>query len=161
MFPERVDEIEVAVGSTNPVKIKATQNVFKRFYKKVAILPFEVSRGVRPQPLGFEEVIKGAVEGARMALQEGNKASFGVGIEAGLVPLPFSSARQGDQHFAAIADRNGVLTIGGGPVFECPPGVTEQILTGGVELGAVMERLSGVAGLGRKHGVVGYLSKTS
>ena len=158
MFPENTAKVRVAVGSMNPVKIRAARNVFRRFYREVEILPFDAQRGVRLQPLGFEETVKGAMEVARMALRQGGEVSFGVGIEAGLIPLPYSSTWYGDQQFAAIIDRRGTITVGGGPVFEYPPAVTEQVLTEKVEVGVAMERLTGIENLGRRQGVIGYLS---
>ncbi|MEM3737657.1 MAG: inosine/xanthosine triphosphatase [Candidatus Bathyarchaeia archaeon] len=152
------NKVTVALASTNPVKIKATFNVFKMFYEEVKVIPLDIWRGVRHQPIGINEIVQGAVEGARESIRKKDNASFGVGIEAGLIILPYSSTGYGDQQFAAIIDRKEVLTIGGGAVFEYPPAVTELVLTEGVEVGFVMEKLAGIKSLGRKQGAIGYLS---
>jgi inosine/xanthosine triphosphatase len=64
-----------------------------------------------------------------------------------------------DQQFAAILDREGVVTLGGGSSFEYPPAVLSRVLRDGVEVGRAMDELTGVSGLGRRQGAIGYLSR--
>lgn len=77
--------MKIAVGSTNPVKIKATEQAFTKVWpiKKLQVVGVEVSSGVSHQPMSDEEAIKGATTRAKRALQM-EKADFGVGLEGGL-----------------------------------------------------------------------------
>jgi inosine/xanthosine triphosphatase len=76
--------MRVAVGSTNPVKIKAVRNTLKCLSIKASVKGVEVSSDVSSQPIGQNSIIKGAIGRARRALRSGN-FDLGVGIEAGLV----------------------------------------------------------------------------
>ena len=48
--------MRVAVGSMNPVKVKAAENVFRRVYGDVQVEGVEVPSGVPSQPFGQETV---------------------------------------------------------------------------------------------------------
>lgn len=148
----------VAVGSSNPVKVKAVERVFSKFYE-VTVLMVSVSSEVPPQPVGLDVTIRGAVSRARNALALSGSAELGVGIEAGLVQVPGTLSGYMDQQFAAIADRSGRVTLGGGPSFEYPPAIVSRVLGEGIEVGTAMDQLSGVEELGQKQGAIGYFSK--
>jgi len=60
--------MRVAVGSLNPVKVEAARLVFERFFGEVEIQPVEVETSIPAQPIGIDQVIKGAVERAYQAL---------------------------------------------------------------------------------------------
>ena len=64
----RKEGMNVAVGSTNPVKIKAVENVFRRVYGEVTVEARKVASGVSPQPFG-KETVKGAINRAKSALR--------------------------------------------------------------------------------------------
>lgn len=149
----------VAVGSSNPVKVQAVKNVLSRFLPQVEVIMKEVSSIVPPQPLGIDETIRGAIGRAKRALELEGRAEMGVGIEAGLLQVPHSISGWMDQQFAAIADRRGRVTIGGGPSFEYPAEVVRQVLSAKSEVGKVMDAITGIEGLGRRQGAIGYFSK--
>ncbi len=145
--------MKVAVGSTNPVKIKATENVFKKFFKDINV--FGVSVKSKKQPIGMKETIEGAISRAEQALAHGD---LGVGIEAGLVEVPYTITGYFDVQFCAVKDREGLTTLGCGMGFEYPKIVVEKVLKGR-EVGEVMEKISGIRDIGRKIGAIGFLSK--
>ncbi|MDI9609409.1 MAG: inosine/xanthosine triphosphatase [Candidatus Verstraetearchaeota archaeon] len=149
----------VAVGSSNPVKAQAVKNVFSLFLPRVEVIIKEVSSIVPPQPMGIDETIRGAIGRAKRALEQEESAEMGVGIEAGLSPVPYSLSGWMDQQYAAIADRHGRVTIGGGPSFEYPAEVVLRVLSTKSEVGKVMDELTGIEGLGRRQGAIGYFSK--
>lgn len=149
----------VAVGSSNPVKVQAVRNVFSLFFPKVDVVMVEVRSVVPSQPIGIDETIRGAIGRAKRALEQEKCAEMGVGIEAGLLPVPHSVSGWMDQQYAAIADRHRRVTIGGGLSFEYPARVVLQVLSTKTEVGKVMDRLTGIEGLGRRQGGVGYFSK--
>jgi inosine/xanthosine triphosphatase len=150
--------MRVAVGSSNPVKAKAVERIFSRFYE-VSVIMIPVSTDVPPQPVGLDVTIKGAVSRARNALAASEGAELGVGIEAGLIQVPGTISGYMDQQFAAIIDRIGRVTLGGGPSFEYPSAIVDRVLGEGIEVGTAMDQLTGVHDLGQKQGAIGYFSK--
>ena len=74
----------VVVGSTNPVKIAAVTAVLERSGSHALVRGLAVPSGVRDQPEGDAETIRGATQRATAAL-EASDADFAVGIEGGIV----------------------------------------------------------------------------
>jgi inosine/xanthosine triphosphatase len=144
--------MKIAVGSLNPVKIKAAENVFRRIYGDVAVEGMKVSSGVPPQPFG-RETITGAINRSKEAYAC-EKYDMGVGIEAGLFEMGDFML---DVQYCAVYDGDR-LTIGCGSGFEYPSVVLSEVL-GGKEVGDVMSRVAGVQNLGEKQGAIGVLSK--
>ncbi len=145
--------MKIAVGSLNPVKINAVKEVFTQFYPNAEVVGVKPEPGVSEQPFGLEETIRGAVQRAESALKHG---SIGIGIEAGLIEIPYSEVGFLDIHFCVIADHERT-TIGSSTGFEYPSIIISQA-KGGMDVGRAMEELSGIKGIGRKKGAVGYLS---
>lgn len=153
----RLRRLTVAVGSTNPVKRDAVRAVMRRTLRRraVEVVGVSVPSGVPEQP--FEaDVVRGAVQRARAALRA-RGAHLGVGVEAGL----FWSRWLGsyiDIQYCAIVDRGGRVTIGHGPGFQHAPAVVRTALRGGT-VGGATAALTGIRNIGRRGGVVGYLSR--
>lgn len=147
--------MRVAVGSKNPVKLRAVRRVFARVFGEVEVISIEVSSGVSSQPFGFEETIRGAINRAKASFSD--DLNFSVGIEAGLIPVPLSLTGYFDIQITAIYDGNR-LSLGAGPGFEYPPDVIRETLKG-KEVGEVMDNFTGVSSIGEKIGAIGYLSK--
>jgi len=144
--------MKIAVGSKNPVKVEAARRAFSRFFE-VEVTGVEVDSGVSPQPLGFEETIRGAENRARGAKKYGD---LGVGIEAGLIPVDGSGKLYFDIQVTAIYDGDSI-THGLGPGFVHPPVVVKEVLEGR-EVGEIMEKLSGIKNIGKKLGAIGFLT---
>ena len=100
----------------------------------------EVKSGVSDQPIGIEEITRGAINRAKRPLKKGN-ADLGVGIEAGIYESPGTLTGYLDIQVCAVASPNGLVTLGHGPGFEYLPVVTRRILEEGVEAGIAMESL--------------------
>ncbi|MFQ6085679.1 MAG: inosine/xanthosine triphosphatase [Candidatus Bathyarchaeia archaeon] len=145
------------MGSTNPVKIKATKGVFKRLFGEVDVRGVKVPTYVR-QPIGYRQTIRGSVRRARKARKQSPNADFTVGIEAGLIPCTSAHSGYFDQQFAAVMDKRGIITIGGGSAFEYPECVVKEVTKKRREVGEIMEELSGIREIGEKQGAIGYLS---
>lgn len=143
--------MKISVGSTNPVKVKAAENVFRRVFGDAAAEGKEVRSGVPSQPFGMDTV-QGAINRAKAAYSK--EYDYGVGIEAGLFDVEGFVL---DMQYCAVFDGEW-LTIGCGSGFEYPPIVLEEVLTG-KEVGEVMSRVAGVDDLGKKSGAIGFLSK--
>ena len=150
--------MRIAVGSTNPTKVRAVENVMKRIYGDVEVLGVGVESGVPDQPVGIEEIVRGAVNRAKRALEK-TGADLGVGIEAGIYPFPETLTGYLDVQVCAVASPDGVVTVGHGPGFEYPPVVIRKILGEGVEAGIAMGELVNDPELKKKRGAIGVLSK--
>ena len=114
----------------------------------------EVKSGVPAQPFGHD-VMTGAKHRAERAFMLLKDADLGVGIESGL--FDFCGVLL-DVQICSIFDGS-VHTVGASPGFGYPGAVLEGIRKGR-EVGSIMEELSGVEGIGRKMGAIGYLSKS-
>lgn len=128
------------------------ENVFRRVYGSVSVDGKAVPSGVPPQPFG-NDTISGAVNRAKGAYTTGDY-DLGVGIEAGLFDVMGFML---DVQYCAIYDGNWV-TLGCGSGFEYPHVVLKEVLSG-KEVGKVMSELTGIDGMGKKMGAIGYLSK--
>jgi len=149
--------LRVAVGSRNPVKLRATRNVFRALVGRVRVIGVKVEKPFA-QPLDQAQIIEGAASRAKQALKAGNY-DLGVGIEAGLVPAPRTRSGFVDVQWCTILDREGSLTLGHGSGFEYPVEVTEEVCVRGREISEAMERLSGIKRIGERMGAIGYLSR--
>jgi inosine/xanthosine triphosphatase len=149
----RVKPLQVFVGSGNPVKVRAVQDVLRAISFPARVRGLKVRTEVSDQPFD-EEALQGAVSRAKSAIQGGD---FGVGIEAGLM---WSSALSDyfDVQYCAIIDRGGRITVGHGPGFTYPPRVLEKVKAGAT-VGEAMERLTGIRGIGSRQGAIGYLTE--
>lgn len=147
--------MRVIVGSKNPVKLNATRNILEKIFDDLEVTSVAVDSGVPDQPFGLDETIKGAVNRAKNAFSEG--ADLSVGIESGLMETPNSLTGYIDLQWCAIFDGDRV-TIGVSSGFEYPPEVIKEVLNG-VEVGDVMDRITGVEDLGKKKGAVSHLSR--
>jgi inosine/xanthosine triphosphatase len=149
--------MRVAIGSTNPAKVDAVREVFQEIYSELEVIPLEVDSGVPDQPVGLEETVKGAINRAKQAIAK-TDADFGVGIEAGLYPVPGTLTGYMDVQFCAVVDRKGKITLGHGPGFEYPPGMIRRVFEEGVEVGIAMGELVNDPELKRKIGAIGVLT---
>lgn len=111
--------------------------------------------GVPDQPIGLDMTIQGAINRAKNAFSE--EFDLSVGIESGLLEVPHSITGYLDLQWCAIYDGERT-TLGVSAGFEYPPLVIEKVLEG-VEVGDVMDEVTGVNKLGQKKGAVSHLSK--
>lgn len=147
------DRIRIAIGSKNPVKVKATENVMRKIYSNVETVSIDVRTNVPHTPLSDEDCIKGALQRAKGAIELA-KADLGVGMEGGIV-------KRLDRYFltgwCVVIDKNGDLAVGHGGGIELPKKIVEKVLEG-EELGDVMDNIIGIKETKRKMGAVGILT---
>jgi len=150
----------IAVGSTNPVKVNAVKKAFTRYFGKIEVVSIKVKTTVPPQPITIEETIRGAVERGYNALRTIKNATYGVGIEAGFIRVPFTITGFFDLQLCAIVDKDSRVTLGASAAFEFPLEAVEKVLKGEVkESEEVIEKIAGIKSIGDKIGAIGYLSK--
>ena len=97
----------VRVGTVNEPKLAAVRSAIGAYAPDAKVEGAAVSSGVSEQPVGFEEIIRGARNRAAGAMS-GSPCDLGVGIEDGLVPIPTGDAESEAAHLnigcAAITD---------------------------------------------------------
>jgi len=146
--------MKIAIGSKNPVKIKAAENVFRRIFSKVEIVSCEVDSGVSHTPSSWEETAQGAINRAKAVLEK-TKADFGLGLEGGYEKTKFGVLTRGA---VTILDKKGRLGISGSNGILLPTKIVKR-LEQGEELGDIMDELQGVKNTKQKWGAVGFFLK--
>ena len=144
--------MDVAVGSTNPVKVDAVERTLERFRPSVSAVA--VDSGVPEQPWSIEETVTGAENRARRALAA-TDADYGIGREGGVTRLdgvPGLSLIM----WAAVTDGDR-LERGGGPTLPLPDDIARR-LEDGAELGPVMDDRHGTDGIAERDGAAGVLT---
>ena len=65
--------LKIFVGISNPIKIKAVEDVFSNVFSHYSILVYgiKVSSEISNQPIGLESTIRGAINWANNALKMG------------------------------------------------------------------------------------------
>ena len=143
----------VIVGSTNPVKVAAVVAVLARSGSDARVDGIAVPSGVRDQPEGDAETIRGATQRARAALQASD-ADLAIGIEGGVVG---EAGFMRTCAWAAVVSRDGRVGVGGSLAMTLPDRVADLVRQG-VELGHAMDRITGGHDTKRGAGAVGILT---
>jgi len=151
--PMKAKPMKIAIGSTNPVKIKAVKKVLKSIYPQASFVSIQVDSKVKHQPLSIKETKLGAQHRASAALKSA-QADIAVGLEGGVFEID-----QQMYHFAwaAIIDKSGKTSFGGGMCFILPNSIAQQIRQG-EELGPLMDKLTGVKDVKKKGGAISVLT---
>lgn len=150
-----MSELIVAVGSTNPSKVKAVEAVVYEAFPGARVVPIAVPSGVSEQPMSTAETEQGARQRARAALVTAAGATFGVGLEGG---VEFTANDTCDVvNCCAVASDDGSTYIAWGVRFPLPPVVAQRLRTG-EQLGKIMDELSGIPDSAKSLGAVGIFS---
>ena len=144
----------VAVGSANPVKVGAVRAVLGRVAPHAVVQGVTVPSGVRDQPWGDEETIRGALNRAAAA-RNALGADWGVGVEGGVVEASDGGVRT--CAWAAVVARDGREGVGGSLSLALPSRVA-SLVRDGMELGHAMDAVTGERGVKRGVGAVGILT---
>lgn len=144
---------QIAVGSTNPVKVAAVANVLKQLGSAALVRGIEVDSGVRGQPLSDDEAIAGARNRARQALLL-TEADLGIGVEGNTTESPYGMFVTG---WAVAIDRHEVTGVGGSGRFLLPAMWAEKIRHG-AELGDLMDQLAGEQQTKHRQGAIGIFT---
>lgn len=146
----------VAVASTNPVKVSAVIRAVNSYHKpdlNLDIIAINVQSGVSKMPMTKDETRIGARNRAINVLRESN-GWIGVGNEGGVCKIEndwylFSTTYAWD----GIKGRWGAETL-----IYLPPHLVEGLKGGIVELGDVIDQITGDDNTKQKKGAVGYLT---
>ena len=144
----------VAVGSTNPVKVGATDRVVAD-HIDADVVGIAVDSGVPEQPRGRAETVTGAENRAARALEAEPDATYGVGIEGGVADLEYRPGLYLIM-WAAVSDGERVER-GGGPTLRLPDDIAERVRDR-EELGPVLDDLLDTDGIKKRAGAAGVLT---
>ncbi|MFC4246817.1 DUF84 family protein [Natribaculum luteum] len=152
--------MELAVGSTNPVKVDAVASALERYEPTVTAV--SVDSGVAEQPRSVEATITGAENRARRALEvtasrsdRTDEYTFGVGLEGGVARFDATAGLYLIM-WAAVTDSDQVGR-GAGPSLRLPDHVAARV-EAGEELGPVMDDFLGAEGVAENEGAAGMLT---
>jgi len=147
-------ELIFAVGSENPVKINCVAEAVKAFWPEVSAVGVGTDSGVSAQPDSDHEMLAGALNRARQALEKTPEANFGVGLEGGTL-----DAEDGMWAYAwiVVVDRAGHVGKGQSGRFLLPAAIA-QMVRDGVELGEADDRFFGRSNSKQQDGAIGILS---
>jgi inosine/xanthosine triphosphatase len=146
----------IAVGSQNPVKIEATRIGTAQAFdvEEIVVVGVGVESGVSAQPMGDDETITGAAERALAALDAMPEATYGIGLEGGVVSVRgglFTCA------WCVVADRTGKMGLASTGRFQLPPAVSE-LVRAGKELGEADDMVFGRSNSKQNEGACGILT---
>jgi inosine/xanthosine triphosphatase len=131
----------VCVGSTNERKLEAVRDALAPYAPQLEVAGVDVESGVPEQPVGWDEIARGARNRARLA-RASEPCDLGVGLEDGLVALPDGEGEV--QHLnvgcAAIAHA-GRVWLGYSSGFAYPPACTEAAVRDRAPIGSLFDRL--------------------
>lgn len=148
----------IAVGSTNPVKINAVRQAFKKVWpaERWRVKGIIVPSGVSDQPLTDAESITGARCRAQLACRKLN-AGYGVGLEGGVQKV-------GDHWFdcgwIVVYRQDGIEGIGSTARMIVPPRMMQMIEKGN-ELGTVVDHFFGTQNAKQANGHFGLMTNNA
>ncbi len=147
--------MKIAIGSTNPTKTRAVENVVRGLYPDLEMLMLEVPTGISAQPIGDEETRRGAYNRARAVL-ELTDAEWGFGLEGGIIETEFGVMTNA---WCAVVARDGRVGVGGSANMLLPDSVTRRVLQDGRELGEAMDEYANTQDVKRGQGAIGILTR--
>ncbi|ELY93225.1 hypothetical protein C482_19686 [Natrialba chahannaoensis JCM 10990] len=165
--------MEIAVGSTNPVKVDAVERTLEShncdcdcdhgcddhcscdcLVLNPTVTPIEVDSGVPEQPWSVEETITGARNRAQRA-SDTTRADYAVGLEGGVAQFDGVDGLSLIM-WAAVTDGTRV-EVGSGPTLRLPDEIATRI-ENGEELGPVMNDVLDTTAIAETEGAAGVLT---
>ncbi|MEM3154419.1 MAG: inosine/xanthosine triphosphatase [Candidatus Woesearchaeota archaeon] len=146
--------MKIAVGSMNPVKIAAVENVVRKIWPDTIVVGIEVDHGTSFQPNSQKEAIEGATKRAFMSLQQAN-ADLGFGLEGNTWDSGHGMFLDG---WVVVVDKNGRKGISNCGCLMLPKKIADAVRKG-KELGPATDAFLGTHNIKQKEGTVGILTK--
>lgn len=147
--------MKIAVGSTNPTKTRAVENVLRVLFADIEITARDVPSGISVQPIGDEETRRGALNRARAVL-ECTDAEWGFGLEGGVIQTEFGVMTNA---WCVIVARDGRVGVGGSANMLLPESIARRVLQDGRELGEAMDEYANTQDVKRGQGAIGVLTR--
>lgn len=150
--------MRVRVGSKNEVKIEAVREALALYemFNGAEVEGVAASSDVSEQPKSLEETVRGAQNRARSAFEG---CEWSVGIESGLVEVPYTKSGYMDLTAVALYDGE-EMHVGLSPAIELPKRVVDIALQEQKDLNVACREagLTEVERLGDAQGFVGLLT---
>lgn len=149
--------MKILVGSKNPVKIDAVREAFKNYFDLIEVIGLDADSQVSDQPINgetFEGAKNRAEELRKKNFDENLNAEFFVGIEGGIIEMFNKWFALG---LMCVIDKNDKVGFGTSPLFELPDSIVKELLNG-IELGDVMDKITGDHNSKQKSGAIGFFT---
>ncbi len=143
--------IDLYVGTENPAKIIGIEKAF-RLIGETRTHTVRIE-GLKPQPIGINEIVYGAVKRAYRSYKKCSSADcFAVGLEAGIIEITNDYCHSGQ---VAVIIHSDKYSIGTSLFFPLPLDYCKELVRG-KELADIMARESGLTNIRRNIGAIGY-----
>ena len=152
--------MKITVGSTNPAKVEAVREILQDYphLKDAEVAGMETDSKVGDQPLSLTAVVTGAMNRAQAAFIE---SDYSVGIESGLMEVPFSKSGHMDVCACAIFDGT-EYHLGLSSGWEFPnKEINRLILEEGLDMSQAINKvgLTDDPAIGAGQGAIGIVTK--
>jgi inosine/xanthosine triphosphatase len=144
----------IAVGSTNPTKIRPVKAVFAKLFTHVTVKGVSVDSGVDDQPMTDEVMYNGALNRAKNAIKKVKDAQYGVGIEGGLHKYSYGWF---ERSLIVIVNRKGDIGVGSSGGLALPNRILKRIHEG-KNLEEAVDELFGTHKVGEGIGMFGLMT---
>ncbi len=149
----------INLGSTNANKLQALKETLQEYerFKNAEVIGIKVESNVSDQPVTLEETVRGAINRAKNAY---NNCDYSVGLESGLMAVPYTKTGYMDMTVCAIYDGKDIH-LGMSPAWEFPDKrMTDAILNEGLTMSEVGNKfgLTDNPKIGDAEGVIGILT---
>ena len=149
----------VIISSKNQVKINATENVFRKYFKTEFKIESNDYQSENHQPIGRDQTIEEAIKRSEYAIKNCFEARYGVGIEAGLIECKQVKSGYVNQQICVISDREDYITLGISSGFELPKSWVREMLESNLELDTIVDNKFKINNIGEREGIIDLLSK--
>lgn len=143
--------MKIAIGSTNPAKVKAVESVLGVQYE---VMPVEAPSNVSDQPFGDKETIKGAINRASNSLKTNKDLVFAIGLEGGVTETEYGLMVI---NWGAIVCHDGTSFVASGARAVLPEKVSTLVIQGKT-LGEAMDIYTKRNGVSKKEGAMGIIT---
>jgi inosine/xanthosine triphosphatase len=151
--------MKIIVGSKNPVKVEAVEEMIKEYplFSGAFVFGIETNSGVADQPKSLEETVKGATTRAKEVFKD---CDYSFGLESGLMAVPETKMGFMDVGVCAIYDGK-ELYLGLSSAWEPPQKVAEYMLKEGLDMNQAAFRagLTQNEKVGSAEGLIGIVTK--
>src|SRR3989344_8362434 len=152
--------MKIAVGTTNAAKVTAVREILADYphLKDAEIVSVKTKSGVADQPLSLKATIEGALNRAKSTY---NDCEYSIGIESGLMEVPFTKGGYMDVCAAVVYDGQ-EAHIGLSPAWEFPdPRGTKLMIEAGKNMSEAINEvgLTQNPHIGAAEGAIGVMTK--
>ncbi|WP_079708220.1 DUF84 family protein [Paraliobacillus ryukyuensis] len=141
--------MEIIIGSQNPAKINAVQEVFLN----ANVISKDVPSNVGAQPISDEETMQGAINRAKHSAKLKENAC-GIGLEGGVTRIKKQVFLC---NWGALVDRFGEVYVASGARIPLPKEIVLELEKGN-ELGDIMVSYANKQDIRKKEGAIGIFT---